>query len=92
MAACADVGADDDTLSDRCLLCAARSSVDAALVRAGAEQVTIVIRYRRPRVGRSALEGASAIVAFLDGSMARGEGDSREEAILEALHAAGVVT
>lgn len=84
------LGGDDDTLNERCPLCGARASVDAALVRAGAKSVTIVSRYERPRFGSAAVETSKAIVSFADGALAKGDGHSREEAILRALESVGV--
>jgi hypothetical protein len=85
------VGGDDDTINRLCALCAARANVDAALVRAGVEMVTVVARYTRTRFGTAAVERAKAILTFPAGSTQVGEGHSREEAIVNALELAGLL-
>jgi len=84
------VGGDDDTQNKHCPLCAARAGVEAALVRSGVERITLVVEYRRPRFGTSALERAKAFINLLGGRLAQGEGSSREEAIVNALESVGV--
>lgn len=80
---------DEDTIDEHCALCAARANVDAALVRSGAERVTIVSSYVRTRIGPVALERSKAIVCLVGGGLFKGEGHSREEAIFNALESAG---
>lgn len=84
-----NVDGEADTLNVHCPLCAARAHVDATLVRAGVERVTIVVEYLRTRVGPAAMERARVILS-LPAGLVKGEGHSREEAIVNALLAAGV--
>lgn len=86
----AQIGGEDDTLvGERCALCGARASVDAALVREDVELVTIVVRFTRTKFG-AAVESAKALITFAGGRVERGDGHSREEAICNALESAGV--
>lgn len=64
-------------------------SVDAALVRVKALRVNVVSVYEWPRAGRAVLEHSKAVVTLPTGIM-RGEGSSREDAIVNALERAGV--
>lgn len=84
-----DVFADDDTQPNGCALCAARSAVDAALVRLGVSRITVVTELTRPSHGPP-IERSRAFLALPVGNVAFGDGESREEAILQALHSAGV--
>lgn len=84
------VGGDDDTLPGLCALCSARSSVEIALVRAGVERITIVTDYKRTEKGKPPHETSKVILCLAGGVFARGDGGSREEAILRALEDAGV--
>jgi hypothetical protein len=84
------VGGDDDTQDRPCALCAARAHVDTALVRAGAERITLVVEYSRALVGRGVTESAKAFVSLGGDKIVRGDGHSREEALVNALEHAGV--
>lgn len=80
---------DEDTSpSLGCSVCKARSHVEAAAVRAGVIQVSTHVRYERPLVGPPR-EHSKAVLTFPHG-MVLGEGESREDAIVAALHVAGV--
>ena len=88
-----EVRGDEDTspgTTPTCALCAARSSVDAALVRSGVQQVTLVAKYTRVRFGDAAVETAKVWITFADGRIGQGEGHSREDAIVAALEHVGV--
>ncbi len=80
---------DDDTQPSGCVLCSARSAVESAIVRIGVGRVTIVTELTRPAHGPP-VERSKAFLTLANGETARGEGESREEALLQALVAAGV--
>ena len=86
--------ADDEDLEDTspalgCSVCKARSHVEAAVVRAGVVQVSTIVRYERPGSGGPPRERSKAVLSFPRG-ICMGEGESREDAIVAALHVAGV--
>lgn len=86
------IGADDDTQPGvHCALCAARANVDAAIIRAGASQVTIVITYKRTPFASTVVESSKALITFGDHrGTVMGRGGAHEEAIVDALTQGGV--
>jgi hypothetical protein len=82
------VGGDDDTVAAHCALCAARARVDELVSRAGVDRLTLVSNYRRVPFDRASIEETSALLAR-GGLITRGQGSSREEAIVSALAEAG---
>ena len=83
------VGGDEDTVDRFCALCQARQRVESELVRAGVTRATIVLGYQRPKVGPHAVQTATALLAFPDGDIQRGEGSCLEEALVDALERSG---
>lgn len=80
---------DDDTQPGVCAMCAARAAVESAVSRARVVNVTTVGKLDYPRVGPPR-ERTSVFLTCEDGRTFKGEGESREEAMLRALESAGV--
>lgn len=78
------VGGDADTVDRYCPLCAAREGVEARIVRAGVERITLVVTYERPSIGPYALQRTVADLTA-GRRKAGGRGSSIEEAIVLAL-------
>lgn len=89
MGAPAETEGDDEALNEPCALCAARESVDAAVVRSGVDQITIVCTYTRAPLETAAVESTKALIVR-GGLITRGHGGSREDAIVDALQNAGI--
>jgi hypothetical protein len=89
--AAVQVGADDDTLSGGCCACAARAVAGELARRAGVVRLTFVCSFVR-RPGGETIEEWS-VYATLEGDLIGiGTGLSQEEALINALKAAGVRT
>lgn len=78
------VGGDADTVDRYCSLCAARSSVDARVVRAGVTSMTVLVNLDRPSVGPHAVQ-RSRVLLETAAARAAGAGSSIEEAVVDAL-------
>lgn len=72
-----------------CRRCAVAARVDLAISRAKVTHITVVSRYVRAGLG-GLVEEARAFLTRSDSVILRGEGHSRDDAIVDALRQGGV--